>query len=31
MNLTIVAEGVETEDQSTLLRVLGCDGMQGFV
>jgi EAL domain-containing protein (putative c-di-GMP-specific phosphodiesterase class I) len=30
MNLNIVAEGVETEDQSTLLRMLGCDGMQGF-
>jgi EAL domain-containing protein (putative c-di-GMP-specific phosphodiesterase class I) len=30
MHLTIVAEGVETEDQSTLLRMLGWDGMQVF-
>jgi predicted signal transduction protein with EAL and GGDEF domain len=31
MNLNIVAEGVETEDQSNLLRMLDCDGMQGFL
>jgi EAL domain-containing protein (putative c-di-GMP-specific phosphodiesterase class I) len=26
-----VAEGVETEDQSRLLHMLGCDEMQGFL
>jgi len=26
-----VAEGVETEEQSRLLRLLGCDEMQGFL
>jgi EAL domain-containing protein (putative c-di-GMP-specific phosphodiesterase class I) len=26
-----VAEGVETEDQLGLLRMLGCDEMQGFL
>jgi EAL domain-containing protein (putative c-di-GMP-specific phosphodiesterase class I) len=26
-----VAEGVETDEQSRLLRLLGCDEMQGFV
>ncbi len=31
MGLNIVAEGVETEDQSRLLRMLGCDEMQGFL
>ncbi len=31
MNLNIVAEGVETEFQSRLLRTLGCDEMQGFL
>jgi diguanylate cyclase (GGDEF)-like protein len=31
MNLNVVAEGVETEDQSSLLRVIGCDEMQGFL
>jgi diguanylate cyclase (GGDEF)-like protein/PAS domain S-box-containing protein len=31
MNLNIVAEGVETEAQSSLLRMLGCDEMQGFL
>lgn len=31
MNLNVVAEGVETEDQSSLLRMLGCDEMQGFL
>jgi len=25
------AEGVETEEQSRLLRLLGCDEMQGFL
>ena len=27
----VVAEGVETDEQSRLLRLLGCDEMQGFV
>jgi len=31
MNLNTVAEGVETEDQARLLRMLGCDEMQGFL
>jgi EAL domain-containing protein (putative c-di-GMP-specific phosphodiesterase class I) len=31
LRLNIVAEGVETEEQASLLRLLGCDEMQGFV
>jgi diguanylate cyclase (GGDEF)-like protein/PAS domain S-box-containing protein len=31
MHLKVVAEGVETEDQLSLLRMLGCDEMQGFL
>jgi diguanylate cyclase (GGDEF)-like protein/PAS domain S-box-containing protein len=31
MHLNVVAEGVETEDQSSVLRMLGCDEMQGFL
>ena len=31
MNFKVVAEGVETAEQSNLLRLLGCDEMQGFL
>ncbi|MDP9141438.1 MAG: EAL domain-containing protein, partial [Pseudomonadota bacterium] len=31
LKLKVVAEGVETEEQSRLLRLLGCDDIQGFV
>jgi diguanylate cyclase (GGDEF)-like protein/PAS domain S-box-containing protein len=31
LRLNVVAEGVETEEQSRLLRVLNCDQMQGFL
>jgi diguanylate cyclase (GGDEF)-like protein/PAS domain S-box-containing protein len=31
LNLKVVAEGVETDEQSRLLRLLNCDEMQGFV
>jgi EAL domain-containing protein (putative c-di-GMP-specific phosphodiesterase class I) len=31
MDLTTVAEGVETEDQLELMRTLGCDRIQGFL
>jgi diguanylate cyclase (GGDEF)-like protein len=31
LQLTVVAEGVETEDQVEVLRRLGCDQMQGYV
>ena len=30
MNLMVLAEGVETEEQSTLLKTLGCDAIQGY-
>jgi EAL domain-containing protein (putative c-di-GMP-specific phosphodiesterase class I) len=31
LKLKVVAEGVETEEQSRLLRLLDCDEMQGFL
>jgi len=31
LNLKVVAEGVETEEQLRLLRLLNCDEMQGFL
>ena len=31
LTLKVVAEGVETEEQSRLLRLLNCDEMQGFL
>ncbi|MEO6975819.1 MAG: PAS domain S-box protein, partial [Gallionella sp.] len=31
LHLKVVAEGVETEDQAHLLRLLSCDEMQGFL
>jgi diguanylate cyclase (GGDEF)-like protein/PAS domain S-box-containing protein len=31
LKLKVVAEGVETDEQARLLRLLGCDDMQGFL
>ena len=31
LRLKVIAEGVETEDQSKLLRLLNCDEMQGYL
>jgi diguanylate cyclase (GGDEF)-like protein len=30
MNMTVTAEGVESEDEANLLRLAGCDTLQGF-
>jgi EAL domain-containing protein (putative c-di-GMP-specific phosphodiesterase class I) len=31
LKLKVVAEGVETEEQARLLRLLNCDEMQGYL
>ena len=31
LNMRVVAEGVETEEQARLLRLLKCDEIQGFL
>jgi EAL domain-containing protein (putative c-di-GMP-specific phosphodiesterase class I)/CheY-like chemotaxis protein len=31
LDMEVIAEGVETQDQFTLLRERGCDGVQGFL
>ncbi len=31
LSLQLVAEGIETEEQATLLRAMGCDEFQGFL
>jgi EAL domain-containing protein (putative c-di-GMP-specific phosphodiesterase class I) len=30
LNLTVVGEGVETADQASALRAIGCESVQGF-
>ncbi|CAN5275125.1 bifunctional diguanylate cyclase/phosphodiesterase [soil metagenome] len=30
LNLSVTAEGVETEEEATMLRLVGCDQLQGF-
>jgi EAL domain-containing protein (putative c-di-GMP-specific phosphodiesterase class I) len=31
LDLTLLAEGVETEEQRVLLRLAGCEEMQGYL
>ncbi len=31
LDMTLLAEGVETEEQRVLLRLAGCEEMQGFL
>jgi len=31
LRLKVVAEGVETEEQATMLKLLRCDQMQGYL
>jgi EAL domain-containing protein (putative c-di-GMP-specific phosphodiesterase class I) len=31
MNMTVIAEGVETHAQLDLVRAVGCDNIQGFL
>lgn len=31
LNMDVVAEGIETEEQATLLREIGCNNVQGFL
>jgi len=31
MNLSVTAEGVETKEQGSLLRTIGCNELQGYL